>query len=152
MLYIYCLLTGISPIQTQWKDELGKRWILGKGLIESSIEQNVLKSDMSLNEYKQFVRASGLWMSFNQDLSFTDEKFKKLDSLCSSGINNPRGRQFCPLALLNLLYLIIVGGSCSYWAGSHYKMLDGTILSLPAGCGHTLVSEPRDNTMKISTR
>ena len=139
-------------MQAQWKDELGKRWIWGKGLIESSIEQNVLKSDMSLNEYKQFVRASGLWMSFNQDLSFTDEKFKKLDSLCSSGINNPRGRQFCPLALLNLLYLIIVGGSCSYWAGSHYKMLDGTILSLPAGCGHTLVIEPRDNTMKISTR
>ena len=95
-------------MQTQWKDELGKRWILGKGLIESSIEQNVLKSDMSLNEYKQFVRASGLWMSFNQDLSFTDEKFKKLDSLCSSGINNPRGRQFCPFTLLNLLYLIIV--------------------------------------------
>ena len=87
-------------MQTQWKDELGKRWILGKGLIESSIEQNVLKSDMSLNEYKQFVRASGLWMSFNQDLSFTDEKFKKLDSLCSSGINNPRGRQFCPFTLL----------------------------------------------------
>ena len=42
-------------MQAQWKDELGKRWIFGKGLIESSIEQNVLKSDMSLNEYKQFV-------------------------------------------------------------------------------------------------
>ena len=86
-------------MQTLWKDELGKRWILGKGLIESSIEQNVFKSDMSLNEYKQYVRSSGLWMSFTQDLSFTDEKFKKLDSLCSSGINNPRGRQICPLAL-----------------------------------------------------
>ena len=61
-------------MQTKWKDDLGKRWILGKGLIESSIEQSAFKSDMSLNEYKQFVRSSGLWMSFTQDLSFTDEK------------------------------------------------------------------------------
>ena len=44
------------------------------------------------------------------------------------------------------------GGSCYYWAGSHYRMFDGTVLSVPQGCGHVLVSEQRDNIFRIFTR
>ena len=79
------------------------------------------------------VKAHSLWMSFGHEASFQSEEFHKLNALLAEGSKPAEG-------------------ACYYWGGSHYRLFDGTVLSLPKGCRHTLVTEPRDNTIKISTQ
>ena len=77
----------MSSINQKWDLMLGKRWVLGKGLVESSVYQETYKSlyhsEKTISMYQNFILSQGLWMTFSQDISFNNEKFHKLNSLLS---------------------------------------------------------------------
>ena len=104
---------------------------MGQGLVQNYQHQTNVK--WTVTKYRKMVKSHSLWMSFGHETSFQSEEFHKLNSLLAEG-STP------------------MEGSCLYWGGSHYRLFDGTVLSLPKGCSHTLLTEPRDNTMKISTK
>ena len=104
---------------------------MGQGLVQTYQHQTNAK--WSITKYRRMVKSHSLWMSFGHEASFQSEEFHKLSSLLSEGSTPTEG-------------------SCFYWGGSHYRLFDGTVLSLPKGCSHTLLTEPRDNTLKISTQ
>ena len=122
---------------------------MGKGLVSMEQYQQSATPEKNILEYKKIIRASVLWMSFSEYIQFNDVKFLKLDALMSTDANQPQGNW---RILMNYFIKKNQGGSCYYWGGSHYKMFDGTIMSLSPGCGHVLVTEPRNNMIKISTR
>lgn len=109
------------------------RWVLGQGLMSEGRqydESSVV--EQSFSSYQR-VRAQGLWLSYSQSHLLTSQHWAQLESLLGSEAQ-------------------VRGGSCHLWAGSHYRMFDGTLLSLPPSCGHVLVKEQRDNIFTISTR
>ena len=81
----------MNSIYQQWDLTLGKRWVLGKGLVESSLYKETYKtlyhSEMTISMYQKFILSQGLWMTFSQDISFNNENFYKLNSLLSSEKN-----------------------------------------------------------------
>lgn len=108
--------------------------MLGEGLISRDQQyQHSSLVEQTVSSYQRMVRSQGLWMSYSHSQPFTNQNFLQLESLME---REKRVR----------------GGSCYYWAGSHYRMFDGTLLSLPASCGHVLVKENRDNIFTITTR
>ena len=66
---------------------------MGKGLV--SLEQYKKSKVLNPNifEYKQIVRASVMWMSFNEHIQFNDVMFQQLDALMSTDDNQPKGNQ-----------------------------------------------------------
>ena len=125
-----------SSINNYWWSQTGKRWVLGQGLVSHDYQQTSLLEqsvEVSVSHYQRLVLSEGLWMSFSHPLPLTSQRFSQLESLLSHEAP-------------------VRGGSCHYWAGSHYRMFDGTLLSLPPGCGHVLVTEQRDNIFRIYTK
>ena len=132
--------------------EIGNKWVMGQGLVSmDQFQKYTVLKHSSIYEYKRIVRASVMWMSFNEHIQFNDVMFQQLNALMSTDDNQPKGNQtikinnFCSTKFIQ-------GGSCFYWGGSHFKMFDGSTFSLSPGCGHVLVTEPRNNMIKISTR
>ena len=151
-MYVYIFLSlGITSINQQWEKEIGNNWVMGKGLVTLEQYRKSRVLNPNIFEYKQIVRASVMWMSFNEHIQFNDVMFQQLNALMSTDDNQPKGNQtikinnFCSTKFIQ-------GGSCFYWGGSHFKMFDGSTFSLSPGCGHVLVTEPRNNMIKISTR
>ena len=120
-----------GAINQHWQTQVGRRWVMGQGLVQNYQHQTNAK--WSISKYRRMVKSHSLWMSFGHEASFQSDEFHKLSSLLTEGSTKTEG-------------------SCIYWGGSHYRLFDGTVLSLPKGCSHTLLTEPRDNTLKISTK
>ena len=113
-----------------WRREVGMDWILGQGMVASHLSVT-LQSSWTVTQYKKMVRNQGSWLAPGHDVSFQSQPWLELAQLLSQGSERKEG-------------------SCYYWAANHYRTFDGNIISLPQGCEHILVTEPRDNTIKVS--
>ena len=120
----------MSSISVHWEKEVGKHWMFGQGMISTS-SKLTLEYTSSATQVQQIIRSQGSWISYSHDSALHTQEWKALDALLH---DNPEKRR----------------GSCYFWAGSHYRMFDGNLVSLPTGCEHILLMEPRDQTIKIS--
>lgn len=114
-------LTPVEPssLLPQLQGSTPARWAAELGLIW--LPGSGLQAPHSQHQYREPGQAEVLWLTLLSPL--------------------PPG----PLAALSALQPSVpeAPSTCYFWGGSHYRMFDGSVLSLSRpGCTHTLVSEP----------
>ena len=121
-----CTAPPLQAVQVQghlperWQAELGVAWMQGVGLQSTSSHHS--------EEYRETGRPAALWLTLLSPLP--PSTLSSLGSLLSPATPGP--------------------ATCYYWGSSHYKMFDGTVLSLHRpGCRQTLVTDPLANSIRV---
>ena len=68
---------------------------MGKGLVTMEQYRKSSKAVLvnpNIFESKKIVKASVMWMSFNEHIQFNDVMFQQLNALMSTDVNQPKGK------------------------------------------------------------
>ena len=65
---------------------------MGKGLVTMEQYRKSRIVNPNIFESKKIVKASVMWMSFNEHIQFNDVMFQQLNALMSTDVNQPKGK------------------------------------------------------------